>query len=263
VDDSDVWKSLSPRPMQAKGARTDRAPHCAGLPGVWPPDGPGGQSRTGPDPIKEMSSSLPSRVDCRHRMKKPRPNKRIGRKRRAAGWTLLTLGVVAAAVWVWSGWDCLHVALGRWKLALFGGQFFVFDVPAQDPLTDPAAWIEFEGGFEGHLSDIAIDPSACRRDWWLTFSTSGGPGEWSLWWGRPKSVSRADATWSDFTLAVFPTWPIPLLLCTPAALLFRPGDPRRRALKGGCAKCGYSLTGLVPGAPCPECGKGAIPKTIS
>jgi hypothetical protein len=60
------------------------------------------------------------------------------------------------------------------------------------------------------------------------------------------------------TFWTMPLWPIPLLLCTPAALLLRSASlARRRANTGACTKCGYSLSGLAADTPCPECGKGA------
>ncbi|MGH7133345.1 MAG: hypothetical protein ACREJO_15535 [Phycisphaerales bacterium] len=40
-------------------------------------------------------------------------------------------------------------------------------------------------------------------------------------------------------------------------LLWSARRARRRAMSGVCLKCGYDLSGLAAGSPCPECGKGA------
>ena len=70
------------------------------------------------------------------------------------------------------------------------------------------------------------------------------PRDWYLWHWMNEEVM------SGTFISVGPLWPIPLLLWTPAALLLRSGIlARRRAVKGMCAKCGYSLAGLASDAP--------------
>ena len=104
-----------------------------------------------------------------------------------------------------------------------------------------------------------------------------GAPEWSWWsgWSSERFFGTASGDeqggWQrgpiDYSYNVSPNyrnrhlsfafWPIPLIIWTPAVMLLRSGIlAQRRAMIGMCAKCGYSLAGLAPDAPCPECGKG-------
>lgn len=76
------------------------------------------------------------------------------------------------------------------------------------------------------------------------------PGWYWLWWKwGPDNVSR-------FT-AMFPVWPIPLLLGIGSAGLFIRW--LRRIRTGCCLKCGYDLREIAAEAPCPECGHKSKP----
>ncbi len=50
---------------------------------------------------------------------RPRPANKIGRKRRAAGWMLLALGVVVAALWSIGGGEW-GVSFGPWRTVVQG-----------------------------------------------------------------------------------------------------------------------------------------------
>ena len=67
-----------------------------------------------------------------------------------------------------------------------------------------------------------------------------------------------DFGWWCFHVSHFgctvPTWFIVLLAATPTAVLWRSWWRKHRFRPGSCQSCGYSLTGLSPLAPCPECG---------
>ena len=174
-------------------------------------------------------------------MSKPHPANKVGRKRRTLGWTLLTLGVLVAAVWVASGWWRADRIAGWYAAHIQNGsvyreRFGPF-IPGKYP--DPGPW---------RVSPIEDYPGTWK--WKATYGFAA-PVDWSF-----GVASQEDLGGVKVLTVVL--WPIPLLLWTPAALLLRSGIiARRRAMTGSCAKCGYSLAGLGDGALCPECGKGA------
>jgi hypothetical protein len=173
-------------------------------------------------------------------VKKERSSKRIGRKRRAAGWTLLLLGLPVAGVWVASGW---------WRFSL----------------GTTHRWLGCSRGCVVYGRSTAVGSSVTAKCVFQPQAPGDVGFEWWFDWGPKRGfqigetvfygVTR-DSDYGEYREFAALLWPVPLLLWAAGVPVLRSGIlARRRAHAGLCGKCGYSLAGLVAGAPCPECGK--------
>lgn len=191
-----------------------------------------------------LSSATRARSKYTHHVPtSPRPIKRIGRKRRVLGWTLLTLGVFAAGLWfasgfVWYGWRCigpLELSNTRYTLSLSAGAGNL-DVGLQTPPLAPPQFRQVAGRPRTPLTGWSVEWTPDR--WWSISTVTYGFVTRTSWW-----------------LAV-PLWLVCLPLALAGVLLVRSGNTaRRRALTGYCKACGYDLSGLGAEAKCPECGR--------
>jgi hypothetical protein len=160
-----------------------------------------------------------------------------GRKRRIAGWLLLSLAVVVTGVWAVSGWRWLALGGAKWRVICAWGN--VTWITSPEPLylnTSRVGWSEQEMRFHTawRVSHMWVFGLACVD--------LGLIGLWD-YRGSTRAV--------EVTL-----WPLPLLLTVLGVPVLRSGvRARRRALAGSCPSCGYDQRGIPPGSPCPECGK--------
>lgn len=174
------------------------------------------------------------------RVKKLHSIKSIGLMRRVMGWTLLTLGVVVAGVWVWSGWQVpsrLTRGPGMWTVR---SGLLRYVAPPDSAFSD--AYVDW-------LAEQRLIDSQFEREW--------GASAWRL--DRKVGCKLQVWRWSwDGHGVVVPMWPVAVMMIGGGALMVRSGGrARRRAMTGVCFGCGYDLSGLGAGAVCPECGKGA------
>ncbi len=256
-----ISPSLLPQARAAGGAADQSrksSVQSTALPPNWPrlprPD-----RRSSGEPQHPATPSTSGRLHP-PTMPRPLPNpsakrSRAGSKRRAAGWMLLTLGLLIAGVWLASAW---------WSVKYFCDPFpfeRVIEVRrggvAIDFERDPVGCDPFPGGW----SVYPLHPAAVGLDWgargmnehggWLAFyKPMGGRRVTDL--GGYYSVSSPGLN-SNTRIVL---WPLPLMLWTTGGLALWSGRRARwRAMINHCPTCGYNLAGLVPGAQCPECGR--------
>ena len=197
----------------------------------------------------------------------PRP-KLPARKRLVLGAVLLSLGILAVAACAVSTLWMVEAERRSWTLSFSSGLFRLTHGPdaghvlcwrrADRPSNDPAF-------FWAPKSLVPVPAPA----WSTPIANSSLPissmlplsspapatppvTEWRLW-------IAGGATYGANKLRMLAVWPFPPLFIVGGAVLLWSGvRVRRRAITGSCLTCGYSLTGLGIGAPCPECGK-AVP----
>lgn len=164
---------------------------------------------------------------------------RVGRKRRAAGWFLASVGGLVAAVWFCSRWWTVGCSTPHGQVRVEFGCLTV------------SSWMQPTWEYCGwkHYGD--------QRQWmWTTALMKRDSDLYDFdWW----VISRLPSVWGGETEWHVAAWPVPLVIWILAAPLIGFGVwARRRALGGRCVECGYDLRGLRAGAVCPECGKGRL-----
>ncbi len=172
-----------------------------------------------------------------------------GRKLRTLGWTLLTLGLLVAGVWLVSRWWVIGTRVGSIKVAAARGLFLidtdalpppVVELPGPNDTPGIVAYHDYQkrqGAFEISAREWAAfeaDPQVLalrlRRGFWQVAMQRGNITVVILW---PAAAG--------------------LLLAGSCALAW---GYHVRPRAGRCPRCHYSRAGLAAGAACPECGEG-------
>jgi hypothetical protein len=164
-----------------------------------------------------------------------------GRKRRIAGWTLLSLGVAVGGVMVVSRWWSVTIGVGVLSLTCSLGVVHLAHTRSQNDPRPPF------GNFYA-----LTDPSLL---WWIDSAAPNFP-TWSVGiaelWG-PRRVGSGITVVASVCSVLL--WPIALGSIAAGLWLRRPARPDLGV--NSCPGCDYDLISLPPGTPCPECGRAA------
>lgn len=157
------------------------------------------------------------------------------------GFALLSAAVLSAGAVLASGSRPFNLpAPGHRSVLTLSNGVFSLTV-----LMDPSATFISDAPLVGPKRD------RWRLQWLVTAPppnpSAQAPGGWGVrsflhlaWFADNRTVRMAAVV----------AWPIPALLAAAGAYLVL----RNRHRRGTCPRCGYDLSTLPPGAPCPECG---------
>jgi hypothetical protein len=162
-------------------------------------------------------------------MRTARPPTRAARCRRRIGLACLVTGLLLAIVFAVSAKWWFGYCSGRWLLDVGDGSLYLSECKPSEWSTPLVGW---QSG--ANISWVNNTERSWTWTWWV--------------WGDIPNDGRSDAH-------VYSVWPVSPLLCVVGAALFFPGyRAARRTRRQQCPRCAYSLAGIAPGAPCPECG---------
>lgn len=115
-----------------------------------------------------------------------------------------------------------------------------------------------DGEYSNMCSDERLREGSLGGYWLAPYEDIGS--DHNPMWNRRTGPLNWWFTWSTFSIpsagttlhvAAIPLWFLWLVAAVPTALAWR---RRARVDPGVCPACNYSLAGIPPGSPCPECG---------
>ncbi len=163
------------------------------------------------------------------------PSQYWRQRRRQAGWALMVILVVLVLLTCASVWymPSIQAASMRREVVCRIG-YGVVQLNAQESMVFPGEWLGVR---------LSIDePFHLGWSWWPPISLN-------------NSAAAGRRSYGSVGLR---TWFAGICLAIPALWLIRANRKFVQA-ENACRACGYSLLGLAPNSPCPECGKSPPP----